>query len=144
MTEASDLRLTSIPLNSGSGRMPALGFGTLIPDAAETITATKGALQAGFRQFDSAERYRNGREVGQALQAGMANTGIAREDIFVTAKLWTPIIGPSVCNRLSRPACKGSGSITRMLISFILRLLFSREMNWMRGIKTAMFSTTTA
>ena len=88
MTESSDLRLTSIPLNSGSGRMPALGFGTLIPDAAETITATKGALQAGFRQFDSAERYRNEREVGQALQAGMANAGIAREDIFVTAKLW--------------------------------------------------------
>lgn len=88
MTESSDLRLTSIPLNSGSGRMPALGFGTLIPDAAETITATKGALRAGFRQFDSAERYRNEREVGQALQAGMANAGIAREDIFVTAKLW--------------------------------------------------------
>ena len=88
MTDSSDLRLTSIPLNSGSGRMPALGFGTLIPDNAETITATKGALQAGFRQFDSAERYRNEGEVGQALQAGMANAGIAREDIFVTAKLW--------------------------------------------------------
>ena len=104
MTESSDLRLTSIPLNSGSGRMPSLGFGTLIPDAAETITATKGALQAGFRQFDSAERYRNEREVGQALQAGMANAGIAREDIFVTAKLWNTNHRPERV----QPACEAS------------------------------------
>jgi aldehyde reductase len=68
--------------------MPALGFGTLIPDAAVTITATKGALEAGFRHFDCAERYRNEREVGEALQAGLTAGGIAREDIFVTTKLW--------------------------------------------------------
>jgi len=68
--------------------MPALGFGTLIPDAAETVTATREALEAGFRHFDCAERYRNEREVGEALQAGMTAGGIAREDIFVTTKLW--------------------------------------------------------
>jgi alcohol dehydrogenase (NADP+) len=88
MTESSDLRLTRIPLKSGGGHMPALGFGTLIPDAAVTISATRDALEAGFRHFDSAERYRNEREVGQALQAGLAAGGIAREDIFVTTKLW--------------------------------------------------------
>jgi alcohol dehydrogenase (NADP+) len=75
-------------LNNASGRMPALGFGTLIPDAAETITATRNALEAGFRHFDCAERYRNEPEVGEGLQAGMAAGGIAREDIFVTTKLW--------------------------------------------------------
>ena len=68
--------------------MPALGFGTLIPDAATTISATRDALEAGFRHFDCAERYRNEREVGQALQAGLAAGGIAREDVFVTTKLW--------------------------------------------------------
>ena len=88
MTESSDLRLTRMLLNNGSGHIPALGFGTLIPDAAETITATRDALDAGFRHFDCAERYRNEREVGEALQAGMAAAGIAREDIFVTTKLW--------------------------------------------------------
>jgi alcohol dehydrogenase (NADP+) len=67
--------------------MPALGFGTLIPDAAVTITATRAALEAGFRHFDCAERYRNESEVGQALQEGLAG-GIAREEIFVTTKLW--------------------------------------------------------
>ena len=91
MTESSDLsdlRLTKMPLNNGSGYMPALGFGTLIPDAAVTKTATRGALEAGFRHFDCAERYRNEREVGEALQVGLAAAGIAREDIFVTTKLW--------------------------------------------------------
>ena len=68
--------------------MPALGFGTLLPDAAVTITATRDALGAGFRHFDCAERYRNEREVGTALHAGLASGGIAREDVFVTTKLW--------------------------------------------------------
>jgi alcohol dehydrogenase (NADP+) len=88
MIEAPDLRLTRMPLNNGAGQIPALGFGTLIPDAALTRTATRDALDAGFRHFDCAERYRNEREVGEALQAGFAAGGIAREDIFVTAKLW--------------------------------------------------------
>jgi len=84
----SDLRLTKIPLHNGAGHMPALGFGTLIPDLAVTKTATRDALDAGFRHFDCAERYRNEREVGVALQAGLAANGIARENIFVTTKLW--------------------------------------------------------
>jgi alcohol dehydrogenase (NADP+) len=88
MTRSSDLRLTKIALNNGSSRMPALGCGTLIPDAAETIATTRNALAAGFRHFDCAERYRNEREIGKALQAGLAAEGIAREDIFVTTKLW--------------------------------------------------------
>jgi alcohol dehydrogenase (NADP+) len=88
MVESSDLRLARMPLSNGSGRMPAVGFGTLIPDPAETIRATKDALAAGFRHFDCAERYRNEREAGEALHAGLAHEGIAREDIFVTGKLW--------------------------------------------------------
>jgi alcohol dehydrogenase (NADP+) len=88
MTASSDLRMTRIPLNHGAGHMPALGFGTLISDAAVTITTTRDALEAGFRHFDCAERYGNEREVGSALQAGLAAGGIAREDIFVTTKLW--------------------------------------------------------
>jgi alcohol dehydrogenase (NADP+) len=88
MADPADLRMTRIPLKHGAGRIPALGFGTLIPDPALTITATRDALEAGFRHFDCAERYGNEREVGKALQAGLAAGGIAREDIFVTTKLW--------------------------------------------------------
>lgn len=88
MIEPCDFRLKRIALNHGGGSMPAIGFGTLIADAAITISATKDALEAGYRHFDCAERYRNEREVGDALQAGLAAGGIAREDIFVTTKLW--------------------------------------------------------
>jgi len=88
MIESSDFRIAKMPLNHGAGHMPVLGFGTLIPDAAATISATTQALEAGFRHFDCAERYRNEREVGEALQAGIAAGRIAREDIFVTTKLW--------------------------------------------------------
>src|SRR5690348_2063081 len=83
-----DLRHARIPLTSGTGAIPGLGFGTLIPDPAETRRATQAALEAGFRHFDCAERYRNEREVGEGLQAGMAAGGIAREDLFITTKLW--------------------------------------------------------
>ena len=88
MIESSDFRTKRMPLNHGGGQIPVLGFGTLIPDTAVTITATRDALEAGFRHFDCAERYRNEREVGEALQAGLAAGGIARENIFVTTKLW--------------------------------------------------------
>ena len=88
MIEAFDLRLTKLRLNNGAGYMPALGFGTLIPDSAVTKAATRDALDAGFRHFDCAERYRNEQEVGEALDAGLAAAGIAREDIFITTKLW--------------------------------------------------------
>jgi alcohol dehydrogenase (NADP+) len=88
LIEPTELRMTRIPLSQGAGQMPALGFGTLIPDPAVTITATRDALDAGFRHVDCAERYRNEREVGAALQAGLAAGHIAREEIFVTTKLW--------------------------------------------------------
>jgi alcohol dehydrogenase (NADP+) len=86
--EAADFRSTKIPLNNGTTHIPALGFGTLIPDLPTTISATKDALVAGFRQFDCAERYRNERQVAQGLQAGLAIAGIERKDIFLATKLW--------------------------------------------------------
>jgi len=88
MSEFPGLQMARLPLNHGGGQIPALGFGTLIPDPAVTVTATRDALQAGFRHFDCAERYRNEREVGEALQAGLAAQGMERQDIFVTTKLW--------------------------------------------------------
>ncbi|HEY3738776.1 MAG TPA: aldo/keto reductase [Bryobacteraceae bacterium] len=88
MISSSDFRTKRVTLNHGAGQMPVLGFGTLIPGAAATTSATRDALEAGFRHFDCAERYRNEHDVGEALHAGLAAQGIAREDIFVTTKLW--------------------------------------------------------
>jgi alcohol dehydrogenase (NADP+) len=88
MNASSDLRTMRIPLKHGAGQMPALGFGTLISDPSVTITATRDALEAGFRHLDCAERYANEREVGTALQTGLAAGSISRDDIFITTKLW--------------------------------------------------------
>jgi hypothetical protein len=48
-TERDNLRYTKIPLRNGSGVIPALGFGTLIPDPIDAKKATTVALEAGFR-----------------------------------------------------------------------------------------------
>jgi diketogulonate reductase-like aldo/keto reductase len=87
-TERDNLRYTKIPLTHGSGAIPALGFGTLIPDPVATIKATIAALETGFRQLDSAERYRNEKEVGEAMQEVFKEGKIKREDVFLATKLW--------------------------------------------------------
>lgn len=110
MNAPSDFQATKLPLSHGAGLMPALGFGTLIPDPAETIRATTNALAAGFRHFDSAERYRNESEVGEALQAEFGAEGMAREDIFVTTKLWNTNHRPERVE----PACNASAKRLRV------------------------------
>src|SRR5579864_7320129 len=88
MTASETLRFAKILLNHGSGAMPAVGFGTLIADSVATRQATKAALEAGFRHFDCAERYRNEQAVGDALQDVFKAGAIQRTDVFVTTKLW--------------------------------------------------------
>jgi diketogulonate reductase-like aldo/keto reductase len=88
MAEPDNLRYTKLALNHGSGAIPALGFGTLIPDPVATKNATKAALEAGFRLLDTAERYRTEKEVGEAMQEVFKAGKIKREDVFITTKLW--------------------------------------------------------
>jgi diketogulonate reductase-like aldo/keto reductase len=64
--------------------MPRLGFGVFqVPDE-ETSAAVTSALEAGYRSIDTAAVYGNERGVGRALAA----SGIPREELFVTTKLW--------------------------------------------------------
>ena len=93
--------------------MPALGFGTLIPDTAVTKTATRDALDAGFRHFDCAERYRNEREVGEALEAGLAANGIAREKHF----RYHEVVELQSSARTRRTSLRGKSRQTRTQIS---------------------------
>jgi hypothetical protein len=143
MIESPDLRLTRMPLNNGAGHMPALGFGTLIPDAAVTITATRDALDAGFRHFDCAERYRNEREVGGRYRQDLPLMGSRAKTFLLPQSCGTPIIGPSASNRLSRRVWTDSGSSIWISTSFTLHLHFNRATSRIRGIKTAMSFTTT-
>lgn len=88
MKQSDGLRYRKLPLRGESGAMPALGFGTLIPDATETRSATGAALEAGFRHFDCAERYGNEQQVGEAIRERLQRGSFAREDLFITTKLW--------------------------------------------------------
>jgi alcohol dehydrogenase (NADP+) len=88
MADATDYRTMRIPLRHGSGAMPAAGFGTLIADPGLMRTATRAALDAGYRHLDCAERYRNEPDIGDVLQAYYAASGLSRQNIFITTKLW--------------------------------------------------------
>lgn len=88
MKQSDSLRDSKLPLRGGAGTMPALGFGTLIPDATETRNATRTALEAGFRHLDCSERYRNEEQVGQAIREAIQAGWFNRNDLFVTTKLW--------------------------------------------------------
>jgi diketogulonate reductase-like aldo/keto reductase len=88
MTSSDTLRYARIDLAHGSGAIPAVGFGTLIPDPLATKQATKAALDVGFRHLDCAERYRNEEAVGDAIQDAFKAGMLRREELFVTTKLW--------------------------------------------------------
>jgi len=88
MVETDNLPYTRLPLSNGSDAIPALGFGTLIPDPIATRNATKAALEAGFRALDTSERYRTESEVGEAMKEVFKTGKTKREDVFVATKLW--------------------------------------------------------
>lgn len=66
----------------GGTRMPLLGFGTWQIRGEDAVRATTAALETGYRHLDTATVYGNEREVGRA----MAESGVSREDLFVTTK----------------------------------------------------------
>ena len=73
-----------VTLNNGV-KMPILGFGVFqIDDMKECEEAVYNALKAGYRLIDTAASYRNEEAVGRAIK----RSGIPREEIFVTTKLW--------------------------------------------------------
>lgn len=71
-----------VTLNDGH-KMPILGFGVYLIPASQTVKAVTTALNDGYRLIDTAEYYRNEKEVGQAVR----ESGIPRDEIFVTTKM---------------------------------------------------------
>ncbi|SFW80654.1 aldo/keto reductase [Amycolatopsis australiensis] len=72
----------TVELNNGV-RIPQFGFGVFQIPPEETARAVRTALEAGYRHIDTAQMYRN--EAGVA--AGIAESGLARDEVFVTTKL---------------------------------------------------------
>ena len=73
----------TVALNNGV-EIPILGFGVYQIPPEETEAAVGAALEVGYRHLDTAAGYRNEEAVGRAIKS----SGIAREDLFVTTKLW--------------------------------------------------------
>ena len=75
-----------IKLNNGVS-MPAMGLGTFLMKPAEAEAASLAALQAGYEHIDTANAYMNEKAVGRALKA----SGVDREKVFVSTKLWPSV-----------------------------------------------------
>ena len=74
----------TVTLNNGVA-MPLLGFGVFqVTDAEECERSVSDALRTGYRLLDTAAAYGNEQAVGNAIQ----RSGVAREELFVTTKLW--------------------------------------------------------
>src|SRR5436309_5954065 len=100
MTSATSARLT---LNNGV-EMPALGLGVFQSPPAETAGAVEAAITNGYRLIDTAAAYMNEREVGE----GIRRSGIDRDEMFVTTKLWISDYG-------YKPALRGFDGCLRRL-----------------------------
>ena len=81
--------MKNVTLSNGV-QMPILGFGVFqIRDEAEAIQSVETALEVGYRSLDTAASYGNEAAVGTAIR----NSGIAREDLFITTKVWVDSAG---------------------------------------------------
>ncbi|MEH6647654.1 aldo/keto reductase [Sulfitobacter sp.] len=68
--------------------IPAVGFGTYLVSNDDAPDAVSSAISNGYRHIDTATAYQNEEAVGAGIRAGLQATGLARDAIFVTAKLW--------------------------------------------------------
>ncbi|GAB2889473.1 aldo/keto reductase [Streptomyces deserti] len=87
-------KVPQVSLNNGV-QMPILGFGVFQIPEDQTQRVVEAALEAGYRLFDTAAAYENERAVGRAIAA----SGIPREELFVTTKLWVQDYGEESAKR---------------------------------------------
>ena len=98
--------MSNIPTVEANGAsIPAIGFGTFELTGPRCEEAVAAALAAGYRHLDTAAMYGNEREVGAALRA----SGVAREAVFVTTKVWRDDIGPGDLERSAEASLKRLG-----------------------------------
>lgn len=82
------MNVPTIPLDNGN-TIPQIGFGTSPLNDREVRPAVIAAIEAGYRHIDTAHKYNNERGVGQ----GIRDSGIPREELFITTKLDGPFQG---------------------------------------------------
>ncbi|KIW38623.1 uncharacterized protein PV06_09575 [Exophiala oligosperma] len=81
--------MTDIPLKLNTGAtIPALGFGTWQSPEGQVRAAVSHAIKSGYRHIDCAYVYGNEKEVGEGIKEGLAATGLSRNNLFITTKVW--------------------------------------------------------
>jgi 2,5-diketo-D-gluconate reductase A len=96
--------MQNVTLNNGV-EMPILGFGVFQVDNEQTEEAVAAALDAGYRSIDTAAAYGNEEAVGAAIK----NSGIPREELFITTKLWVQDAGEDNTKRAFDTSAKKLG-----------------------------------
>ncbi|MEK3916203.1 aldo/keto reductase [Paenibacillus sp. FSL H7-0331] len=84
-------------------KIPQVGFGVYkIKNGKEFEMAIHEAIRVGYRHFDTAKIYGNEEELGRELQ----NSGIPREQFFITSKVWTTDLGYEATKKAFEQTCK--------------------------------------
>jgi diketogulonate reductase-like aldo/keto reductase len=83
-------------------RIPALGLGTWSLRGEECVRSVEDALKLGYRHIDTAAMYANETEVGRGLRA----SGVERDDVFITTKVWSSDIGEGDLQRSAEASLK--------------------------------------
>src|SRR3989440_4365318 len=100
-------------IEANGAKIPAIGLGTWELRGRACARLVEQALRLGYRHIDTAQVYENEREVGDGLRA----SGVRREDVFITTKVWTSHFAPHDLERSAKE------SLTRLRVSEVDLLL---------------------
>lgn len=92
-------------VEANGARIPAIGLGTFRLEGEACAEAVRTALGLGYRHLDTARMYGNEEAVGDGIRA----SGVSREDVFVTTKVWWEDIGPGDLQRSAEASLKRLG-----------------------------------
>lgn len=92
-------------VDANGANIPAIGLGTWPMKDEECAQAVVGAISVGYRHIDTAAMYGNEAAVGEGLRA----SGVARDDIFLTTKVWHDDIAPGDLQRSAEASLKRLG-----------------------------------
>src|SRR3954469_9931075 len=85
-------------VEANGAKIPAIGLGTWELRGRTCARLVEQALRLGYRHIDTAQAYENEREVGE----GLRSSGVPRDEVFVTTKIWTSHFAPNDLERSAK------------------------------------------